>query len=46
LAITGNDARLAPAVRRNTVFVADWSGAQLSVADNALGQGLKAFERR
>lgn len=46
LEIAGNDARLAPAVRRNTVFVADWSGAQLSIADNTLGQGLKAFERR
>lgn len=46
LQIAGNDARLAPSVRRNTIFVADWSGAQLAIADNNLGQGLKSFERR
>lgn len=46
LEIGGNDARLAPSVRRNTTFVADWSGARLAIADNALGTGLKAFERR
>lgn len=46
LEVSGNDARLAPAVRRNTVFVADWSGAQLDIADNTLGTGLKPFERR
>lgn len=46
LQISGNDARLAPLVRRNTIFVADWSGAQLSIADNKLGQGLTLFERR
>ena len=46
LQIAGNDARLAPLVRRNTIFVADWSGAQLTIADNRLGQGLKPVERR
>ncbi len=46
LKIAGNDARLAPSVRRNTIFVADWSGARLEIADNTLGTGLKAFERR
>lgn len=46
LKISGNDARLAPSVSRNTIFVADWTGAQLQLADNNLGQGLKAFERR
>ncbi|MGB7374270.1 right-handed parallel beta-helix repeat-containing protein [Pontixanthobacter sp.] len=46
LVIAGNDARLAPNVRRNTIFVADWSGAQLRLADNTLGSGLTAFERR
>ncbi len=46
LEIAGNDARLAPSVRRSTVFVADWSGARLALGDNALGTGLKAFERR
>lgn len=46
LQIAGNDARLAPSISRNTTFVADWTGAQLSIADNNLGQGLKQFERR
>lgn len=46
LVIAGNDARLAPNVRRNTIFVADWSGAELQLADNNLGSGLTAFERR
>ena len=46
LQIAGNNARLAPSVRRSTVFVADWSGAQLAISGNELGQGLKAFERR
>ncbi|MXO91602.1 right-handed parallel beta-helix repeat-containing protein [Pontixanthobacter aquaemixtae] len=46
LQIAGNDARLAASVRRNTTFVADWSGDQLSIMDNNLGQGLKNFERR
>jgi len=46
LVITGNDARLAPGVSRNTVFVADWSGDQLALGSNALGPGLKRFEKR
>jgi len=46
LTIVGNDARLAPGVNRNTTFVADWSGDQLSLGENALGPGLKRFERR
>ena len=46
LEIAGNDARLAPEIQRNTIFVADWSGAQLAIGDNALGQGLTRFERR
>lgn len=46
LAIAGNDARLAPGVVRNTVFVADWSGDNLSLGDNRLGRGLKPYERR
>ncbi|MXP44275.1 right-handed parallel beta-helix repeat-containing protein [Allopontixanthobacter sediminis] len=46
LEIAGNDARLAPAVHRNTVFVADWSGAQLAIGNNNLGTGLTAYERR
>ena len=46
LQIAGNDARLAPSVRRSTVFVADWSGDDLVIRDNNLGQGLQRFERR
>ena len=46
LAIVGNDARLAPGVDRNTTFVADWSDDQLALGENALGPGLKRFEKR
>ena len=46
LAIVGNDARLAPGVDRTTIFVADWSGDRLALGENALGPGLKRFERR
>ena len=46
LQIAGNDARLAPSVRRNTVFVADWTGSQLDIGPNNLGQGLTKFESR
>lgn len=46
LQIAGNDARLAPNVRRNTIFVADWSGANLDIGPNNLGSGLGRFERR
>jgi hypothetical protein len=46
LAISGNDASIAPGVNRQTVFVADWSGEPLRLGSNRLGPGLKAFERR
>lgn len=46
LQIAGNDARFVPALRRSSAFVADWTGARLAIADNNLGTGLKAFERR
>lgn len=46
LVIAGNDARFVPGLERNSVFVADWSGAQLVIEDNVLGPGLKLFERR
>ena len=46
LQIAGNDARLVPALRRDTTFVADWTGSRLAIADNKLGAGLKSFERR
>jgi hypothetical protein len=46
LSILGNDARFAPGVERTSTFVADWSGDPLNLGDNALGAGLKRFERR
>ena len=46
LTIAANDARLAPNVERNTVFVADWSGDRVVLGENRLGLGLKRFERR
>lgn len=46
LTVTGNDARLAPGVERNTVFVADWSGDMTGVGENTLGRGLARFEHR
>jgi hypothetical protein len=46
LSILGNDARFAPGLSRNSAFVADWSGDQLAIGENALGAGLKPFERR
>lgn len=46
LQIAGNDARLAPNVRRNTIFVADWTGSSLDIGPNNLGEGLERFERR
>jgi hypothetical protein len=46
LTIAGNDARFAPEVRRNSAFVADWTGAKLALGPNALGTGVKPFEKR
>jgi hypothetical protein len=46
LAISGNDARFAPGVSRESVFVADWSGDRLAIGANALAPGLKRFEKR
>lgn len=46
LRIAGNDARIVPGLSRSTTFVADWTGARLAIADNKLGVGLKAFEKR
>jgi hypothetical protein len=46
LVIAGNDARLVPGLERETIFVADWSGAPLVIEDNVLGPGLTLFEKR
>lgn len=46
LAIAGNDARLAPGVERETVFVADWSGDIGAIGENRLGRGLTPYQKR
>lgn len=46
LKIIANDAKMAPGVEWNTVFVADWSGDKLDISGNKLGQGIKSFESR
>ena len=46
LNIHSNSASLAKGVKRNTWFVADWSGDQLRIANNSLGQGLTRYQRR
>jgi len=46
LNIHSNSASLAKGVQRNTWFVADWSGDQLRIANNSLGQGLTRYQRR
>lgn len=46
LLIEGNNVRMAPGVDFPTGFVVDWSGDQLSVGTNALGEGLTRYERR
>ena len=46
LSIAGNDARIAPGVDRQSVFVADWSHEPLRIGANKLGPGLKPFEVR
>lgn len=46
LTITGNSATLTPKVPWSTVFVADWAGGKIALADNAVGKGIKPFERR
>ncbi len=46
LVIRDNDARIAPGIDRSTVFVADWSGENIRPGNNALGAGLKPYERR
>lgn len=46
LVIENNDARFAPAVDRQSTFVADWSEGTLRIGKNALGPGLKRYEQR
>jgi len=46
LAISANEASIAPGIERETVFLADWSGDRIALGANRLGRGLKPFERR
>ena len=46
LVIAGNDARFVPGLSRRSAFVADWTGAELSIADNTLAPGIARYERR
>lgn len=46
LAISDNQASIAPGIDRSTAFVADESGEAISLANNQLGPGIARFERR
>lgn len=46
LTVEGNDARFAAGIRRESTFVADWSGDRLVLGTNTLGTGIKRSDRR
>lgn len=46
LVVQGNEARFVPGLRRASVFLADWMGASVAMADNNLASGLTNYERR
>ncbi|GMN03451.1 right-handed parallel beta-helix repeat-containing protein [Erythrobacter sp. MTPC3] len=46
LTVNGNEARFVPGLRRSSTFLADWTGASISMSGNRLAQGLQQFERR
>ncbi len=46
LRVVNNEARFVPGVRRNSAFVADWTGANVQMANNRLAEGLTRYERR
>ncbi|MEM7688622.1 MAG: right-handed parallel beta-helix repeat-containing protein [Pseudomonadota bacterium] len=46
LRVVNNEARFVPGVRRNSAFVADWTGASVQLANNRLAAGLTQYERR
>lgn len=46
LTIEGNDARFAPGLSRTSAFVADFSGARITIEGNTLSEGLTRYERR
>ncbi|MDJ0978282.1 MAG: right-handed parallel beta-helix repeat-containing protein [Erythrobacter sp.] len=46
LRVTDNEARFVPGVRRQSAFLADWTGARVAMANNRLAAGLTQYERR
>jgi hypothetical protein len=46
LQVVNNEARFVPGVRRQSAFVADWTGASVTMKGNRLAAGLTPYERR
>ena len=46
LVVRDNEARFVQGIRRESAFVADWTGARVQMADNRLAEGLTKYERR
>ncbi|MEO0588959.1 MAG: right-handed parallel beta-helix repeat-containing protein [Pseudomonadota bacterium] len=46
LVVRNNEARFVPGIRRESAFLADWTGARVQMADNRLAEGLTRYERR
>lgn len=46
LQVTNNDARIAPGIDRNSVFLANWSRDDIAIQSNRLGDKLKRYEER
>lgn len=46
LTIADNSARFVPGLSRSSAFVADWSGARLSIGANDLAAGIVRYQRR
>ena len=46
LRVFNNEARFVPGIRRESAFLADWTGASVQMANNRLAAGLTQYERR
>lgn len=46
LRIENNEARFVPGLKRNSVFLADWTGERVVMQGNRLAAGLKQYEAR
>ncbi|QFT76571.1 right-handed parallel beta-helix repeat-containing protein [Erythrobacter sp. THAF29] len=46
LVVSDNEARFVPGLRRSSAFLADWTGAKISMSGNKLAEGLTRYERR